>query len=257
MAGKKPKSAAKGADSPRKRGKYKPRQPKQAERANPLPPPVEIELQQSPIVDGKPDPFSLRNLFTNQAQPQPETQAESQPSLTASYGDAGAIDERILTAVPEVIGETLPEPGQEVAGAADPVSSLMAMVAFEEDDVRDTLGELFDWLAERFKSEHWRLNERQARMLGKPGTLLANAMWAKLQAYLPDVLGKWCETTPGALAFLTACGIVIGPKVMQQVRISRERKAHVPVVRESPSHGPQPAHERTASGVIWSQGGTA
>jgi hypothetical protein len=61
-------------------------------------------------------------------------------------------------------------------------------------------------------------------MLGRPAAQMANAMWVKLQQYVPDILGRWCESTPGATALLMACGIVVGPKIATQVKLSRERK---------------------------------
>ncbi len=181
---------------------------------------------------------------------------ESRDSSAASYGDGASPDERILSSVPQTISDTLEtaEQGPAQPGELDPVAGLMAMVAFEEEDVRDTLCELFEWLSERFKSNHWKLTERQARMMGKPGTMLVNALWQRLQTYLPDVLGRWCETTPGALAFLTACGLVVAPKIMEQVRISRERKAAQPVVTqmEPQSSVTQPATP-TSGAVVWSR----
>ncbi len=253
---KKPESPE-AANPPRPRKKHKPRSRRNPQSAQPLPAPVEVPSAQPASPQPSPNLFGLENLFGS-----PQSQAPapaSQESSTASYGEAAPVDERLLSKVPDVIGDDPATDGAQpgAPAALDPVAGLMAMVAFEEQDVRDTLSEFFDWMAERFKSDHWKLNERQARMLGKPGTLLANALWAKLQAYLPEVLGKWCETTPGALAFLTACGIVIGPKVMQQMQISKRRAAEVSMVREGTSHGPQVVKEPTARGVIWSEGGDA
>jgi hypothetical protein len=110
------------------------------------------------------------------------------------------------------------------------------------------LEELFEYLAERFDSDHWKLTERQGRMLGKPAAILANSLWQKLCVYLPDILGNWVRNTPGAAAFLMTAGIVIGPKVMQQARLNRERKA-IPVQIETTetkkpvASQPQPAIE--------------
>lgn len=104
------------------------------------------------------------------------------------------------------------------------IASLMAQVAFEEQDVRDQLEELFEWLSERFQAEHWKLTERQSRMLGRPTAQMLTSIWAKLCTMLPDIIARWCESTPGAAAFIAACGIVIVPKAMKQVTISRQRK---------------------------------
>jgi len=85
-------------------------------------------------------------------------------------------------------------------------------------------------------------------------------MWVKMQNYLPDVLGRWCEETPGATAFILAAGLVIGPKVSMQIKISRERKRNRPAIRPTQSEsGPvaveKPKDKPAQSGVIWSEGG--
>lgn len=104
------------------------------------------------------------------------------------------------------------------------ISALMASVAFEEQDVKDALAEIFDWAAEKFESDHWKLTDRQLRIYGRPTAQLANSVWAKLMQMLPDVVAGWCETTPGLTAFIAATGIVVGPKVMVQARINQQRK---------------------------------
>jgi hypothetical protein len=104
----------------------------------------------------------------------------------------------------------------------------MDAVAFEEQDVRDMTEEFFAWLAVRFDSDHWQLKERQSRILCRPLTQVLNSLWVKLRERLPDIIAQWCESTPGATALLMAAGIVIVPKVMTQVRLSREKSRHVP-----------------------------
>jgi hypothetical protein len=146
--------------------------------------------------------------------------------------------ERLLQGVPDVIGEDVAGSSGDAAPGdvqdQDPIAALMAQVAFEPQDVQDVLAECFDWLSERFESEHWRLTDRQARMLGRPTAQLLNSLWARLGNYLPDILSRWCEETPGAMAFLMAAGMVVAPKVMQQVSISRERKEKKPMVQKTP-----------------------
>jgi hypothetical protein len=87
---------------------------------------------------------------------------------------------------------------------------------------------------------------------------MANALWVKLQAYIPDILSRWCEETPGATAFILACGIIVVPKVTQQVRISRERaKKARPLVAEMPKpKPPQPERvpEKPHVGIVFDGG---
>lgn len=165
--------------------------------------------------------------------------------------------------MPDFIGEdtgaAAASGSQHIAepGMDDPVAALMAQVAFEEQDIRDYLCEVFEWLADRFDSDHWCLTERQANLLAKPSVMMANALWAKLMAIMPDILGRWCESTPGASAFLFAVGIVLVPKVTTQVKLSRERKvSSKSMVHPGTSHGPVPAQPAPSrrSGMIYQEG---
>lgn len=153
------------------------------------------------------------------------------PKAGSSDSSASALPpaaEAKLNAVPDVIGgadPASPDAAGEVDSiTGDDISALMAGVAFEEQDVRDLLGEFFEMLASRFESEHWKLTDRQSQLLGKPATILANSLWVKLTQIIPDIIARWCESTPGAVAFLTAAGIVIGPKIMRQIQVSRARR---------------------------------
>ena len=159
---------------------------------------------------------------------------------------------RILASVPDVIGDDPAAAGGPVQAASetdDAIAQLMAHVAFEPQDVQDVIAETFDWLSERFKSDHWKLTDRQARMLGRPSAQLLNSMWAKLSAYIPDILSRWCEETPGATAFLLACGMVVVPKVMQQVSISRERSKAGTLAQEKKPFVPAPPQPKSVPRV--------
>ena len=105
------------------------------------------------------------------------------------------------------------------------IASMIPQIDFDVDAVRDVLEESFEWLAERFGSDHWKLSERQSRMLGKPTAELLSSLYGKLTAFLPEVIARWCESTPGAAGFILAAGIVVAPKVVQQVAISRSSRA--------------------------------
>jgi len=79
----------------------------------------------------------------------------------------------------------------------------------------------------------------------------------RLQNYLPDILSKWCEDTPGATAFIVACGIVVAPKVAQQAKLSRERAKAKPMVAEMQPKpqpvavpGPTRAPEKPHVGIV-------
>lgn len=165
-----------------------------------------------------------------------------------------------LDAVPDEIGgeeEASPE-GAEGGIGADDITQLMGSIAFEEQDVKDALGEVFDWIGERMQSDHWRLTERQARMLGKPTAQLLNSIWQKLMQRMPDVIAQWCEDTPGATAFLVSFGIVVVPKATRQMTITkhrrqRRREPEKAEPTEHPKAEPQAAGADgipTASGIV-------
>jgi hypothetical protein len=213
-----PKKTAEGPESkPRRRRKTRRQKPQGA--AAPLPPPIpvqDVQPAQQPL--GEVIPFSAGSA------------PSSTPTFEPGPGDPLTPEqEHILADVPQFIGDApaTAAPGDQGepggGGEDDAIAALMAQVAFEPQDVQDTICEFFEWLAERFQSHHWKLSDRQARMLGKPSAILANAMWSKLSALLPDIIGQWCESTPGATAFLFAFGIVVVPKVKKQFSLSRER----------------------------------
>lgn len=200
------------------------------------------EQEQGALLSGIADMFSSSPSAT-------VIPISSEPSNGSSAKPLSAESERLLGSVPDSISDGLPgADGPEASGASeadDAIAALMAQVAFEPQDVQDVVAETFEWLAEHFKSDHWKLTERQARMLGRPTAQLLNSLWARLSAYIPDILARWCEETPGATAFLLACGLVVGPKIAQQISISRQRAKERPIVQPIRV---QPAPQPTATG---------
>jgi hypothetical protein len=175
----------------------------------------------------------IRNLFQSQSQPSQEPSSDFSNFSTSE--PLSAESERILAGIPTHIGGEADDaggPGDTAAHDDDPIAVLMSQVTFEPQDVQDQLEEFFDWLAERFESDHWKLTDRQARMLGRPTAQLLDSVWGKLCGILPDVIARWCASTPGATAFLLAAGLVVVPKVTKQIAISRSRvspKRPVPI----------------------------
>lgn len=232
-------------ESPKKRKRRKTAkrrrrsQQQQPETATPL------QLQPLSITEAEPESesapaegsgflASVKNLFSSESpneSQKPESvsvssEPSAKPSATSSPAPSPEIEKQ-LSSVPDVIGDTAEVGGDLESGeatlGADGISALLEAVAFEEQDVKDTLGELFDWLAETFESEHWKLTERQLRMLGRPSAQLLNSIWGKLKLRIPDILANWCETTPGASAFLMAFGLVVVPKGLKQWQLSKQR----------------------------------
>jgi len=233
-----------------KKRRPKPRKKRLPKAAPSLPPPVETSAAPESVYSAS-QPAERGLLdgigdLLRSKMPNPGTVAGSVPSSSPSSTSEplSAESERLLDSVRGPIGSAEGgDPGEP--GADEAISGLMAMVAFEPQDVQDTVCEFFEWLAGRFDSDHWKLTDRQARMMGKPTAQLLNSLWAKLQTVLPDILTRWCEETPGATAFILACGIVVVPKIGKQIAISRERskaKPRVPTVQaitEQPPPSPK------------------
>jgi hypothetical protein len=140
--------------------------------------------------------------------------------------------ERRLHAVPEVIGageDDADRPGAAATIGSDEIAGLIPEIQFDQADVEDVLEEAFGWMAKKFESDHWKLTDRQSRMLGRPTTQLLTSLWSKVGAFLPEMLARWCETTPGLAGFILAGGIVVGPKVAHQFALSRSRREKTPV----------------------------
>jgi hypothetical protein len=245
-----------------------------ANRQKNLPPPVEVngtrQANEHPRQEESLLPEALRNLLSSQeskrGNPMPDADAPGSATPSDGYSgpDAplGEESERILSSVPPSIGESGtsgPEAPIPFPSPQDPISALMAQVAFEPQDVQDVMAEAFDWLAERFESDHWKLTERQARMLGRPTAQLLNSMWARLAEFLPGILSRWCEETPGATAFILAASLIVVPKVARQVTISRERQKADPRGSQTSAAGqkgahPQPVPPRPKEGIVFEPG---
>ena len=194
---------------------------------------------------------SLVKNLSPQAEPEKPAEAESSASSSAdstSTSLPAPLDTAALNSVPAVVSD--PQAGAEV-GEGETISAgeiremLDDLGDFLEPDVKDVLEEAFDFLAEHFKSDHWKLSERQQRMLARPITRLLNHFWAKLKERIPESLANLAETTPGVAGLIIAVPVVIAPKVVKQVKLSRERKEHKQL-----ESGHPPAMEPEARRVV-------
>lgn len=244
-----PKLEAPKKPAPKPAAKKKPRNPpaKSQQKSSPLPPPVEPESQDQSQQQSQEDSSQGSAGFSRPI---------SEPGLDEPLS---AEAERLLSGVPSSIGGEEAEalPGGEVEpDDSDAIAALMAGVSFEESDVRETLCEIFDWIADKAESDHWKLSERQARIWGRPTAQLANACWMKLQLLLPEIFGQWCQTFPGLFGFVTVGAIVVGPKVGKQIKISRERRRGKKVIVGSPASPPAPpnAQPHSHGGLIYEEG---
>jgi hypothetical protein len=200
----------------------------------PLPPPIPVAgVTAAP---GGSDPMNLDGLFPP---------GESSAASAAQFVDSSTTEPKP--------GEPLSPESEELLGgigagaesddgdqAGEPLPpSLLPSIAFSEKRVRAVLTDGFDWLAERFDSDHWKLTDNQADMLSEPTAVLLGSLWSHVQRMLPLWLERWSETTPGLMDFALMAGIVLTPKILTQAAISRRRR-HGPV----PIDGKRPAQPR-------------
>jgi hypothetical protein len=244
----------------KKAAKKKPSQPKSRPQ-KPLPEPVE-ESRPGPVLVHQEEESGLLsgigNLFKPKAAEAPTQSAA--PSSGSSPDSLTPEAQRLLASVPDSIGADPADPGDAAElPDEDAIAGLMAMVAFEPQDVQDMLCELFDWWSELswINSPHWKLTDRKARIIGRPTAMLLNSCWSQLQTIIPGLLGRWMESTPGASAALLAWGIVVGPMAAKQIAISRERKKRRPVIAQPirpepsvPSPSKPPAGDATGPGFV-------
>lgn len=255
-----PTNAVPAASGPRPRAKKKERRRSKASRsrsAKPAPTAVP-EQKAGGLLDGLGDLFNGRPSASSSSNPSAEaasSQRSTDSSPTSSSDPLPAEVEAKLSAVPDVIGATEPEPGDGAELGRDDIDAMMASVAFAEEDVRDLCEEFFEALAARFHSDHWKLSERQSRILVRPLTQLLNSVWAKLRERIPDLLARWCEDMPGLTGTLLAAGIVIGPKVAKQVRIPRTQPAAPKQVEAAREPAVTKQHSAPAGPAIPVRGG--
>lgn len=139
---------------------------------------------------------------------------------------------------------------------ADDIAGFIPEIQFSEEDVRAALEEGFDWLADKFHSDHWKLTERQSRMYGAPTTQLLSSVWSNLARFLPGWLSSMCETTPGLAGFIFASALIVGPKVAKQVSISRAAKGKVQTIDgSSPARPGRPVAAPKPNGAVGSISG--
>lgn len=203
-------------------------------KSHPLPAPIPLDAINSA------DPFDLTAEFQNSEPP-----ASAVSSATSSTSDEPEPGEPLSDEQEERLADL---PGAEATDRDDPdeadaVASLLPSISFHEKQVRSVLVEGFDWLAGRFDSTHWKLTENQADMLAGPTAQLLGGVWTKLAVMLPDAM----VSTPGATALLFAATVVVGPKIAQQMAISRQRRqgTRPEQPRRAPGPVPVPAQPRS------------
>lgn len=192
------------------------------------------------------DPFNLGPVFpqeTDHPRNSQTTSASSSAEREPKPGEPLSAEAEKLLADLAAADDDGPEDGEAPEGAAlEPVPE--SSIEFDAETVREVLEESFGWLADRFDSDHWRLTERQSRMLTRPTTQLLGSVWTHIRRMLLMRLERWSETTPGLMDFALIFGIVVAPKVTKQIAITRERRNPRARRVTEKNAGPQPVPAR-------------
>ena len=191
-----------------------------------LPPPIEPSQPASPVDQQESNGLlsGLTGLFSS---PKPEaSESESKTSSIPFPAEhLSPESERLLAAVPDVIGDDGPEgqalpplaPGEQ--GEVDELMQLVGDIDFQQEDIQYLAEQLFEMIAEMRQMEHWKLTDRQSKILARPLYRMVNAIWAKLVEKLPD----YVTSIPGLAGTCLALGIVAPPKILKDRSISIER----------------------------------
>lgn len=217
----------------------KPRKSKDA--AAQLLPPLDF-----PLPSPKPEPEKpslLSGLSSILKGSKPETAPASGNSSTVFPAEPLSVEsERLLAAVPDVIGDELPAsdpalaPGHnEEQTEVDELLQMVRDIDFQQEDIQYLVEQLFEMIAEWRQMEHWKLTERQSRILGRPLFRMVNVCWAKLVEKLPDYI----VTIPGLAGTCLALGIVATPKILKDRAISTERAHAAKQVGPGAQPGPK------------------
>jgi hypothetical protein len=199
--------------------------------ASPLPPPV-------PVEGASEDPYRLSGTF--QLPPDQDSFGDSNPFSTSEPKPGQPLSpdaERILADVPENVSDSAgadrePDFNSDGTRIDEPRGEIRV---FNEQFIADSLEEAFAFASHYFESDHWLLSETQSRMLSGPSKQLLDSLWTHINRMLPLWLARWSESTPGLIDCVFAFSIVLGAKIAQQVKVSRDRRAHV-----APSKPAQP-----------------
>ena len=225
------------AEKPKKRKYTKRKSAVQAgPKQRPLPPPIPIQGPQA-------DPFEIEGIFPN-----PGVGSQPSPAISSTEPRPGQPlspeAESILSGI-DGIGEAESSAGESGAAVGD-LAGIIPQIRFNAQTVEKVLREGFDWLADRFGSDHWKLTDNQAEMLGAPVADVLSSLFSKL----PDFLTRWCDTTPGLGALVVAGAVVIGPKVATQMAMVREDRRRAKVAPVSARRaGPVPVGDAMPSPI--------
>lgn len=231
--------------------------------SNPLPAPVEPNgRQESAQRESGGGLFGFLKSNPNH-NPQPaDSLGASSSGSNASYSEPlSAEAERLLSAIPDVIGETdegqdLP-PGASVEGSPN-VGALLGPEVVSAEMLASILKGAFGWVADWRKRDVYRLDEDRAAALAQPWCPVLNSWWERSA---PSFLAQFSAANPGLVLAIITTAVIVGPMVGADLKETAKEKARRPMVREGTSHndpgGARQAKPATAGGMFHSMGDAA
>lgn len=161
---------------------------------------------------------NLRNKLLGSPSDSPsKSQSESGGTISSNLAPDVAAQ---LAGVPDVIGDSpsgdnLPpiDGGSEDVAEGDGVPAPDGPTVFKVKFVQKQVVNAFDLMVTWRKKSCWKVEDDDANTIAEPLTDLANSLWPKLKALLPEMIAARCEALPGLLEFLMALAMVAGPKV--------------------------------------------
>jgi hypothetical protein len=175
-------------------------------------------------------------MFQHKADSAPDS---AQPSKVSSTSEPlSAESERLLGGVPDHIGGN--------GAAADPpdaagnrIAAMVDSLVIKPEHVDVLIEGLFKGASWFFDSDHWLVSPLEARVLSQPGAEMLNYIWLSHRDEISNRFVEWMLSTPGALGLIMGGGIILGPRIVQQVKVSRERRPAVSVPRQPAPDAPQ------------------
>lgn len=266
--------AAGAATSTGTRKKRKPKRKKllrcprpKAEQLNPTPGELS-ELRDVVAQDHSPEPkpgvlsdlAAAFGLSKTEASPAPveTTNQNSMMSLSGeSSGPSLAPDvEAQLAVVPDSAAADSDIPAEQLVD--DPgIEPGNVAIVFNLDPVlgKKLVVGVFDQLAKKFGSDHWRVDDEDAAMIAEPLCGVIGRTIGALNEKMPDAVAGWCRTHPEVYALLGAVGWVAGTRGIQQLMLassgeSSPSSSGASVPRPERAAAPTVTTGKTSLGVI-------
>lgn len=157
-----------------------------------------------------------KKVLGSPSESQPESPKQSESSLAGSSAALDAETLARLASVQDVAGDDVSGsslPPTVIGEAGDLPPAADAPTVFKVKFIQGRVVSAFEMAAKFRRKTLWRVDDDDANSIAEPMTELANSLWPKLKALLPEMIAARCEALPGLLETLMAIAMVAGPKM--------------------------------------------